>query len=591
MKNDRTIPFMLESRRSPKKTVNNVGIVLFGLANELYNELDRLGIIDRLKEIPQLGSINVKKGYRKSRYDYMMLQLYFHQLVKNSDINAKLEYRDGGKVNLFSEDSGTDRCTLTQYDIIQILSIVTCIGHFYNTFVSSRSVITAAGVNLSLRQALAGDAQEDRRRLAVDKLVKESNYFQVHLLNAMLVLDHCNIELFSVRVAKELLYLYIDKNERQMNKKIDFVFSVFETVRDIAYISYDLPVAESFLSINFCDSNAIKKLLKERLTFYNDSLPSIQMIHSIQKMLSDAVYNNPEQSIREYIQSRRISKKIERIVFANTDEYYEHYWKKNDSLLNKKDRGYLSIDTENILKLTFKNDYSKQFESLMRCLEKRNHICISHYYRGKGENTLLIAVKKDTLNKSVIAMSVLRDFVRIIKPVYTDDFEKHLLLTIKFVLYYVLGENHLEIHPSVSNEKCIVLCNGNVDRIRKLGKLIEESAAEADTKHEAEAMLCFLKQEAKPKRDISILIPSSILVFADRNRKVCKHEFDGIVIFPRRKRQFVFIEAKNRRDKPERAKRELEKKLIDVKAKYSDLSFHTLGQDAVAYLSIDDLLE
>lgn len=47
--------------------------------------------IDILKDIPQLGCIRVKKSLKKTRYDYVMLQMYLHQFIR-ANINEKLKY-------------------------------------------------------------------------------------------------------------------------------------------------------------------------------------------------------------------------------------------------------------------------------------------------------------------------------------------------------------------------------------------------------------------------------------------------------------------------------------------------------------------
>ena len=58
----------------PKKRRKNQGLQvegdLFPLAEELYKELDRIEIIDRLKSVKQLGLIVVPKKLEKTRYDY-----------------------------------------------------------------------------------------------------------------------------------------------------------------------------------------------------------------------------------------------------------------------------------------------------------------------------------------------------------------------------------------------------------------------------------------------------------------------------------------------------------------------------------------
>lgn len=69
-------------KQKKRKQGFDVIVDLFPLAQELYDELDRIGIIARIKEVPQLGVIRVKQGLSKSRYDYVILQLYFHQIIK-----------------------------------------------------------------------------------------------------------------------------------------------------------------------------------------------------------------------------------------------------------------------------------------------------------------------------------------------------------------------------------------------------------------------------------------------------------------------------------------------------------------------------
>ena len=53
---------LLQSKNHKKKS--KCQIDLYHYTNELYNELISLNIIDRMKEIPQLGLIRVKEIYQ-----------------------------------------------------------------------------------------------------------------------------------------------------------------------------------------------------------------------------------------------------------------------------------------------------------------------------------------------------------------------------------------------------------------------------------------------------------------------------------------------------------------------------------------------
>ena len=90
-------------RQKHRKQGLNVNIDLYDYAAELYEELERTEIINRLKSIPHLGIIKVPTKLKKTRYDYIMLQLYFHQIIKrNLQGQLKLTYNNTVKSGEFS---------------------------------------------------------------------------------------------------------------------------------------------------------------------------------------------------------------------------------------------------------------------------------------------------------------------------------------------------------------------------------------------------------------------------------------------------------------------------------------------------------
>jgi len=64
----------LLTKQKSRKYNLKVEIDLYPYAAELYAELEKIGIVDRIKDIPQLGVIKVPKKLQKTRYDYVMLQ-------------------------------------------------------------------------------------------------------------------------------------------------------------------------------------------------------------------------------------------------------------------------------------------------------------------------------------------------------------------------------------------------------------------------------------------------------------------------------------------------------------------------------------
>lgn len=141
------IKYDLLPKQKTQKHNLRVDIDLYPYATELYNELDRIGIIDRIKEIPQLGVIKVKKKFAKTRFDYMMLQLYLHKLIK-TNLQGDLRYTYNNYINSkeFREDYiyPNKKHKPSMGDIFQLLTIVYNVGHFYNTFTASRGITMLA---------------------------------------------------------------------------------------------------------------------------------------------------------------------------------------------------------------------------------------------------------------------------------------------------------------------------------------------------------------------------------------------------------------------------------------------------------------
>lgn len=190
---------LLPAQKSRKHNLKET-IDLYPIATELYNELGQIGIIDRIKDIPQLGVIKVKKKLNKSRYDYVMLQLYLCQLIrKNIQQNLKFSYSNyikntyNKEINEY-EDFGIDIGTINKHfkpsiaDVMQTLSIVYNIGHFYNTFTASRAVVLFAAEDITFRNMILGASCELRYRETVAMLLDEKNYL-LDILRILLKLE------------------------------------------------------------------------------------------------------------------------------------------------------------------------------------------------------------------------------------------------------------------------------------------------------------------------------------------------------------------------------------------------------------------
>ena len=279
---------LLKTQKTRKQHLR-VTVELYDYATELYNELSRIGIIEQLSNVPQLGAIRVEHKLEKSRYDYVILQLYLHQLVQeNLGKNLKFTYGSGIRLHEFGADESKLEGigAISVADIVQVLTLAYNIGHFYNTFVSSRAVIMMANANETFRQLLYNGSTDERFSQVLETYLADKNYLRFHLLNSLLVLDKCNPDLYSVKLAREILYAYINEDALEQNNKLKYAFSIFRSIRSVAYIAYDLQVAKVSFTIDLNDEKAMILLLGELLSQYNDRRSSTQLIQNKDKICS-----------------------------------------------------------------------------------------------------------------------------------------------------------------------------------------------------------------------------------------------------------------------------------------------------------------
>ncbi len=576
----------LLKKQKSRKYSSKVEVDLYETATELYEELDSKGIIDRIKDVPQLGVINVSKNLKKSRYDYTVLQLYFHQLIKNN-LQDHLEptYNNYLKASDFRKGLNfiTKKWKPSIADLLQVLAIVYNIGHFYNTFVSSRAMIIYATQCAEFRDLIIQSSDDALYQCAARKLLDEANYQRFHLINSLLILQKCDQTKQSVRLAQELLYAYINENTLSEDNKLHYVFWLFRSVRNVAYVSYDLQIAKTPLTIDLCNPNALLVLFKELLSAYNDSQSTKQLVDSISKLLDDTVYNEESHAICYYMISQRMVSKLRQIPSWSEENYYHDYWICKDSLFNSVYSQRKDYVKTGILKLTFaenQNEYSRQ---LFNILNHTNGVRAGYYDRHHGEQTILVSLKRSCKTKPQVAFRILKIVVSSLRRIPdVDATDPRYLLATKFFLLYLFRENPVIIKPTIHPEVCVICTKGKRQRISALQKLLISGYGNADERHEAENICSILRNDER--NDTCIIVPASILAYAKEKsgKKLC--EFDGVILFPTRKQKsIVFLEAKNTKDKPAFGKVCLTEKLVKLNIPFNEDDIQIQGKDAVLY--------
>ena len=567
-----------------------VEIDIYPYATELYEELEHIGIINRVKEIPQLGVIKVAKRLAKTRYDYIMLQLYLHQMIKNHlQGHLRWTYNNYVAAKEFSKDYKyikKDKPSIG--DILQLLTIVYNIGHFYNTFTASRAVTMLASEDSAFFDMVVGASTSERFHEAAKSILNSKNYQRLHLLNSILILERCDQAKQSVSLAMEILYAYINESTLPEDSKLKYAFAIFRNVRTVSYMAYDLQIAETPLTIDLCNEKAMILLLQELLSEYNNNQSSHHLVQSTTKLIDDTVYNENSNAICYYKISRKMVSLITKDPSYTSTNYYADLFADKSSILNRTHAHKRDYAQSQILKLTFSGDQRFLSEALLADLEKINNTRVGYYDRHSGEQTILVSIKKNCDPSTKIysafkAMKCAVSYLRRIADISSSDVR--FILCTKFFLFYLFDENPVVIKPTIDREKCVICTRGKNSRVKELRSLLCASVGTEDENHEVEFLLSQLESDSI--NDTSITLPASILVYQKDavGRKLC--EFDGMIIHPMRKMdQVVFLEAKNRNEKPAFGKNCLKEKLDKFPIRYNYDDIQIVSCDAYLKYSI-----
>lgn len=579
------ITYDLLPRQKRRRHNLKVEIDLYPCATELYEELDRIGLIERIKNIPQLGVIKVQKKLAKTRFDYVMLQLHLHKLIQTK-IQGDLRFTYNNRIS--SEEFGkgynypnkNDKPFMG--DVVQLLTIVYNVGHFYNTFTASRAVIMLAEKD-KLFYDMVVNACEDKEYQSAAKIILDNkNYKRLHLLNSILVLEQCDKSKHSVSLALKILYSYINESSLPEESKLKYAFTIFRDVRTVSYIAYDLQIAETPLTIDLCDEKAMVLLLKELLSEYNNNQSLNNLICSISKLLDDTVYDENSNAICYYKISRKMVSLLTKKLDCAYVSYYNDLFINKSSVLNQVHTHKRDYVQSQILKLTFSKDQRRISEALLSELEKINNTRVGYYDRHSGEQTILVSIKS-TCNfdvKRYAAYKVLKCTVNYLRRISNiSSYDLRFLLTVKFFLFYLFKENPVIIKPTVNKDLCAICTRGKNARMKELQSLLKLSIGNADENHEVEFLLSRISNDTK--NDTTITIPASILVYQKGVAGQKLSEFDGLIIHPMREsHQIVFLEAKNRDKKPNTGKKCLAKKLDKFLFEYLPEDIIVVDRDA-----------
>lgn len=173
---------------------------------KIINELIERDYFKRLNSIPQSGAIRVKKDFQIYRYEYVLLQLHFQEILKNRKPN--LEYAYSNKTDITSYLKPTHKKRYSGWDILQLLTVIYNIGHFNNTFTSSKAFVSLLN-NKEFKNFLLKQSDDERFKEIVDYIHLNNDYLHAHFINSWIILERCDQSKDEIKFALDLIYNYI----------------------------------------------------------------------------------------------------------------------------------------------------------------------------------------------------------------------------------------------------------------------------------------------------------------------------------------------------------------------------------------------
>jgi hypothetical protein len=154
---------------------------LFPEAEKLYSLLEKKGILEKTKNTYQLGTMRfVYPGAHHTRYEYIFTQL----MLISSVVTTKREKRkiDISLGSVLKEYKPL-KCKVTGGTVMQMLALLSNMGHMYDTFTSSKILLRllqeskANGTTfyVTYRRNLPKEVHS-----AFDKLLATENYYKLH---------------------------------------------------------------------------------------------------------------------------------------------------------------------------------------------------------------------------------------------------------------------------------------------------------------------------------------------------------------------------------------------------------------------------
>lgn len=545
---------------------------LYGYPNELFKLLSEYDYDEKLHNMKQLGALqNYLRGAHHTRYEYVFLQwTLIHEMCqrnKSSGLGSNLN-QNFNKFKIGNKNP-------TKAEILQMLSILTNIGHLPATFTSSSVLLTLLNNNEdNIRTAFRSGLYQDKYIL--DELLKNDDIYKIHLANSMFNVHRIDKRNENAKKLKELS-LWILRNYilREESENIE-LWETYDLIRKISYLILDsnyapIPFKLDFSSILMLLDDKDSVLSNKRSNFQktldkmDDVLeetlylePNTLLYTGVHKELLLEKYNKVSNKVlKEQSKSRFNIKDVKQILFAHstTDELNSIFEHSNDLI-------EIDWEEDRLLDITFKEDIislmkfnnSNEFEMFLKNKLGPNTIRIAvNLSPSKNTTKIIVSIRKNHKNKVKKSLEIVKELIDLKENlkkkgiIYSiKDNEQFIQNLLDFHFMYLFEGKKIKYNVLNRIETPYIYENGTKKIIDKLGEFINEIKEEVhkDILYEFEVLKTYF--EKNMFIGLQILYFGGITVLNTKTNKYVL-EIDGLILRPNKSNEdFAHIlEAKN----------------------------------------------
>ena len=568
---------------------------LFPEAEKLYSLLEKKGILEKTKNTYQLGTMRfVYPGAHHTRYEYIFTQL----MLISSVVTTKREKRkiDISLGSVLKEYKPL-KCKVTGGTVMQMLALLSNMGHMYDTFTSSKILLRllqeskANGTTfyVTYRRNLPKEVHS-----AFDKLLATENYYKLHLFNAIHLLKgfgntptNADICILSIKLLTQLIDPNLISNESTAR-----IFALYKKIRKIAYLSVDMIYTPASFGANL--SQMIYTISSAVDDLFNEQSPISRSISQLEDIIHKQIYDSPICILN----STRIEQEqysTYRDIICRINNIFEIR-----AFILEQDPPYdtLGCVAQPISMKNLHPDYTLLLSGNGIKEHTENLLDIDRQVINGIPSTRIAFGTQLAQNLSCIysAFGILsREHIpedcqtvlskAIVKNMYSPT-EKIELVQFAISSLYKPGEFYFTLSaPSeVALNDCVFIGNGCKNLARTIRTFISSTKiSNPDQLHEIAA--CATTLDSLSYSGLVICFVGGIKASRySESKKI--DELDGLIYFPNKdpKKKFaVIIEAKNYA----RGETDAEKQLIDTQEYLSDAcSYEITKKDRIAYMEI-----